>query len=188
MSGIDEQYEGALRREALSRTADVEWPEPEPLAPDAPAPRLQQLVDEYGAGVCAKALEAWAARMGGSSIIEIAAGLGVSIPSAKALIRQVYEAVFEDLKENIDLNRQLDLGRIDALIAAHFPRAQAGKIKSSQLVLRCIERRSKLIGLEPLPAPTQHNSQQVLIWVQEKLPSINALVNSLPTELPPPAP
>jgi hypothetical protein len=114
--------------------------------------------------------------------------LGLSIESTKALIREVHTAVAEDLKENLDLNRSLDLARIDALIAAHFPRAQAGKIKSAQLVLRCLERRTKLIGLEPLPAPSRGNSQSVLIWIQEKLPSINALVNTLPTELPPPAP
>jgi hypothetical protein len=188
MDTIDEQFQNALHREARARTADLELPEPEPLVPDAPAPRLQELVNEYGSGPCGRALAAWQARMMGESIIQVATDLGLSIDAAKVLIREVHEAVSEDLKENLDLNRSLDLARIDALIAAHFPRAKAGKIKSAQLVLRCLERRTKLIGLEPLPAPSRGNSQSVLIWIQEKLPGINAIVNELPTELPPPAP
>jgi len=188
MTDINGEYEGALHREARARTIEIELPEPEELASDAPAPRLEKLVRDLGALPCARALRAWEARMMGESIIQVSTHLGLSIESTKALIREVHTAVAEDLKENLDLNRSLDLARIDALIAAHFPRAQAGKIKSAQLVLRCLERRTKLIGLEPLPAPSRGNSQSVLIWIQEKLPSINALVNTLPTELPPPAP
>jgi hypothetical protein len=186
MDKINERFEAALRREALSQNSEM--PEPESLAPDAPAPRLEALVNEYGPGPCARALMAWQARMNGDSIIAIATDLGLSIPAAKDLISEVYAAIQEDLKENIDLNRQLDLARIDALIGAHFPRAQQGKTKSAQFILRCIERRSKLIGLEPMPAPSQHNSQSVLIWIQEKLPSIDAIVRALPPELPPSAP
>jgi hypothetical protein len=181
MDNINEQ-------EADAQTADQELPEAEELTPDTPAPRFQALVDSYGPGPCALALEAWQARMGGSSIIQVACQAGLSIPRAKELIREVYEAIAEDLKEAIDLNRALDLARIDTIIASHLPRAQSGKVKSAQLVLRCLERRTKLIGLEPLPPPTQHNSQQVLVWIQEKMPSINLLVDSLPTELPPSAP
>ena len=46
MSIIDNQFEDALHREARARTADLQLPEPEELAPDAPAPRLEQLVDK----------------------------------------------------------------------------------------------------------------------------------------------
>jgi hypothetical protein len=144
---IDEQFEGALHREALAHNPQL--PELEPLAPE---------------------------------------DLGLSINAAKVLIKQVHEAVAEDLKENLDQNRSLDLARIDGLLTTHYPKAKAGKIKSAQLVLRCLERRAKLIGIEPLPAPTPHHSQSVLIWLQAKMPSINAIVNTLPPELPPPAP
>jgi hypothetical protein len=185
---IDEQFEDALRREATSRTEHLQLPEPEPLAADAPAPRLGALVAEFGSEPCARALKAWEARLRGDSIIDIAHDLGLSISAAKVLLREVYEAISEDLKENVDFNRQLDLARIDTLIAAHLPKAQSGKVKSAQLVLRALERRSKLIGLEPMPAPTHNHSQSVLIWIQQKMPNINSLVDSLPTELPPPAP
>jgi hypothetical protein len=188
MSSIDEQFEGALHREACARTADQELPEPEPLAPDAPAPQLQHLISEHGSLPCARALAAWEARMNGNSIIEVAIAMGLSIEVAKGLIKQVHEAVAEDLKENLDLNRSLDLARIDDLLEAHLPRAKAGKTKSASLVLRCLERRAKLIGIEPLPAPTQNHSQSVLVWIQAQMSGINKLVDSLPHELPPPAP
>jgi hypothetical protein len=112
----------------------------------------------------------------------------VSIESARALIREVHEAVAEDLKENLDLNRSIDLARIDGLLSTHYPKAKAGKVKSAQLVLKCLERRAKLTGVEPLPDPGRSHPQSVLIWIQEKLPSINAIVSSLPPELPPSAP
>ena len=106
----DDQFKSALRREACARTADLELPEPEKLDPDAPAPRLQKLVNEYGSGPCARALMAWQRRMMGDSIIEVARQVGLPIESAKELLREVHEAVAEDLKENLDLNRSLDLG------------------------------------------------------------------------------
>jgi hypothetical protein len=182
----DDQFKNAVRREALSRT--VELPEPEKLAPDAPAPRLQKLVNEYGSGPCGRALMAWQRRMMGDSIIEVARQVGLPIESAKELLREVHQAVAEDLKENLDLNRSLDLARIDSIIGAHLPKAQAGKIKSSQLVLRCLERRAKLIGIEPLPEANRGAQTNVLVWLQAQLPGINKLVDSLPTEMPPPAP
>jgi hypothetical protein len=183
----EDLFESALRREALARTANQELPEPEKLAPDAPAPRLQTLINEYGPGPCARALAAWQARINGDSILQISTDLGLSIPAAKDLLCEVYEAIREDLKENIDFNRQLDLARIDSIIGAHLPKAQSGKVKSAQLVLRALERRTKLIGLEPMPAPTTNHSQSVLIWIQGQMGSINKLVDSLPPELPPSA-
>jgi hypothetical protein len=85
------------------------------LAPDAPAPRLGELVAEYGEGPTARALAAWEQRLNGETIIDVAHNLGVSIESAKVLIRQVHDAIAEDLKENLELNRTLDLARIDTL-------------------------------------------------------------------------
>jgi DNA-binding CsgD family transcriptional regulator len=183
---IDERFEAALRREGLAQNSQL--PELEPLAPDAPAPRLAELAAEYGHGLTARALEAWGQRLQGATIIDVAHQLGISIESAKALIREVHEAIAEDLKENLEVNRSLDLARIDGLLATHYPRAKAGKVKSAQLVLRCLERRAKLTGVEPLPDPGRSHPQSVLIWIQEKLPMINAIVNNLPPELPPSAP
>jgi hypothetical protein len=186
MNKIDERFAEALEREALSQNAQL--PKLEPLAPDAPAPRLEKLVAANGEEPTAYALNAWEARLNGRPIIDVAHELGVSIESAKALIRQVHDAIAEDLKDALEVNRSLDLARIDTLLTTHMPRAKAGKVKSAQLVLRCLERRSKLTGIEPLPDPGRSHPQSVLIWIQEKLPSIDAIVRALPPELPPAAP
>jgi hypothetical protein len=183
---IDAEFAAALEREAQAQHPQL--PEPEPLRPDAPAPRLAELQAEYGKGLTARALTAWGQRLQGASIIDVAHGLGISIESAKALIREVHDAVAEDLKEALEVNRSLDLQRIDQLLEAHLPKARSGKVKSAQLVLRCLERRAKLTGVEPLPDPGRNHPTNVLIWLQEKLPSINAIVNALPAELPPSAP
>jgi hypothetical protein len=183
---IDERFEEALRREALSQNSPL--PEPTPLAPNAPAPRLEKLVATNGEEPTARALEAWEKRLHGKPIIDIAHAMGVSIPTAKDLIKTVHDAIAEDLKENLELNRSLDLARIDGLLNAHYPRAKAGKVKSAQLVLRCLERRAKLTGIEPLPDPGRSHPQSILVWIQEKLPSIDAIVRALPPELPPSAP
>jgi hypothetical protein len=186
MNTIDERFEQALKREALA--GHEQLPEPEQLAPDAPAPRLEVLIAKNGQEPTARALAAWAQRLAGASICDVAHELGVSIETAKELIKEVHDVVFEDLKENLELNRSLDLARIDQLLAAHMPKAQSGKVKSAQLVLRCLERRSKLTGIEALPDPGRNHPQNVLIWLQTQLPSINQIVDSLPQELPPSAP
>jgi hypothetical protein len=52
--------------------------------------------------------------------------MGVSIEGAKELIRQAHAAIAEDLKENLEINRQLDLARIDGMLAVYYPQAKAG--------------------------------------------------------------
>ena len=44
--------------------------------------------------------------------------------------------------------RELELARLDALQAAHWPQAVAGSVRSADLVLRVIDRRIKLLGLD----------------------------------------
>ena len=48
--------------------------------------------------------------------------------------------------------RALEIARIDALMAAHWPAAVDDRLdKSSAIVLRCIAQRAKLLGLEATP-------------------------------------
>jgi hypothetical protein len=56
------------------------------------------------------------------------------------------------------------------------------------VVLKCLAQRSKLTGIEPQPDPGRSNPQNVLVWIQNQLPSINRIVDALPLELPPQAP
>jgi hypothetical protein len=159
-----------------------------PLAPSAPAPRFNHVLDTRGPGLTKAALQAWEARVSGTPIVDVAHDLGVSIELAKKLIGEVHTAIRDDLKDNLDLNRQLDLNRVDGLLQTFYPQARAGDTDSATVVLRALQHRSKLTGIEPMPDPGRSHPTNVLVWIQQQLPGINKLVDSLPLELPPSAP
>lgn len=169
----------APMREAQERT---------PLSPSAPAPKFQGVLETRGPEQVQQALEAWTARVSGVPIVDIANGMGVSIALAKQLIKEVHEAIRDDLKDSLELNRQLDLERVDGLIQSFYPVARAGDTDSAAIVIRALQHRSKLTGIEPLPDPGRSHPSNVLIWIQNQLPGINKLVDSLPLEMPPSAP
>ena len=153
------------------------------LAPDAPAPRTREMIQERGYELSTRATEAWAARLEGRPIVDVAHEMGVSLETAKALIKEAHAAIAEDLKEALDLNRQLDLGRIDGLLQSYYPTARQGDIDSANVVLKCLSHRAKLTGIEPPPQPGRTNEpQSVLIWIQNQMPAINKIVDALPIE------
>lgn len=47
--------------------------------------------------------------------------------------------------------RDMEMARLDALQAAHWPEAVSGSVRSADFVLRVIDRRMKLLGLDQLP-------------------------------------
>lgn len=154
-----------------------------PLAAEAPAPRIAAQVAERGGEPTAIALNAWQARVGGAPIIDVAHGLGLSIESAKVLLREVHAALRDDLKDALELNRSLDLERIDGLLRTYYPAACSGSIDSAQITIRALQHRAKLVGLEPLPDPGHSKApQNVLVWIQNQLPQINRIVDALPAE------
>jgi hypothetical protein len=157
-------------------------PKPAKLEPEAPAPNLSHMITERGSEPTREALEAWQARSGGAPIVDIAHDMGLSIESAKALIKEAHAAITEDLKANLDLNRQLDLSRIDSLISSYLPSAKAGEHASANVIIKCLQQRAKLTGLEPMDVPGRSHPENVLVWVQAQLPSINRIVDSLPLD------
>ena len=159
-----------------------------PLKADAPAKRIAAVVERHGEEPTAVALLAWAARVNGEPIIDVAHRMGLSITAAKQLIKEAHTAIHEDLKENLNLNRQLDLDRVDGLLSTYYPAAKDGDVDAAKITLSALNHRAKLCGVEPLPDPGRSNPQGVLVWIQAQLPSINKLVDQLPLELPPSAP
>jgi len=153
-----------------------------PLDPDAPAPRTRALVAAKGEELTAEALRAWQARVNGAPIVDVAYQLGLRIEDAKRLIKEVHAAIAEDLKENLNLNRQLDLERIDHLLFSYYPQARGGHLKSAEVVLKLLQHRARLTGVEPLPEPGRSHPENILIWVQNALPSINKIVDALPPD------
>jgi hypothetical protein len=153
------------------------------LAPDAPAPRLGELIAAEGEEPTAQALQAWDARVNGAPIIDVAHQLGVSIELAKHLINEVHAAIREDLKANLELNRNIDLHRIDQLILSYLPAAKAGDDKSATIVLKALAHRARLTGSEPGPEPVKSGHiENVQAWIVNVLPSINRLVDDMPRE------
>ena len=152
------------------------------LAADAPAPALNVMIAEQGLDPTTRALEAWNARVAGVPIVDVAHQMGVSIELAKKLIGEVHSAIYEDLKANVDLNRQLDLARVDKLIKTYLPSACQGDDDAATVVLRCLGHRSKLTGVEAPEGPRSQRPSNVLVWIQNQLPSINRIVDSLPLE------
>jgi hypothetical protein len=94
-------------------------------------------------------LEAWALRVVGMPIIEVAHHLDTTIQQAKVLIQQAHHAVAEDLKTNLALNRQLDLELIDGLLSQFYPAAKGGHLKSADAVLKLLGHQPKLTGSNP---------------------------------------
>lgn len=153
------------------------------LSADAPAPHTKTLIEKNGAKPTARALEAWAARVRGMTILDTAHEMGVSIAEAKVLIAEAHSAIAEDLKANVELNRQLDLDRIDGLLHTYYPLAKAGDTEAAKLVTSCVKHRATLTGIESLPNPGRNHPRDILVWVQQSLPNIHKLVDSLPLEL-----
>jgi len=161
-------------RKALERTE---------LTPDAPAPQLQALIADQGPEPTTEALKAWDARVNGAPIVDVAHSLGVSLKLAKSLINEVHAAIGEDLRANLELNRALDLQRIDGLISSYYPAAREGDEGAASICLKALSHRAKLTGAEPQPQPTRDtNPTNVLVWIQNQLPNINRLVDALPVE------
>jgi hypothetical protein len=98
------------------------------------------------------------------------------------LIREAHAAIAEDLKENLEVNRQSDMARIDGLLAVYYPAAKGGDMGAAALTLKCIQHRAKLCGIEPLQDPGRSKPESVLVWVQAALPNITKIVDGLPSE------
>ena len=175
---------GPKTRPAPMRDADTRTP----ISPSAPAERFHGVLADRGPELTQKAMAAWDARIQGVPLVDIAHELGVSINLAKVLIKEVHEAIRDDLKDTTELNRCLDLERCDGLLNTFYPLARAGDSDAAAVTLRALQHRSKLTGVEPLPDPGRSHPQNVLVWIQAQMPGINKLVDSLPLEMPPAAP
>jgi hypothetical protein len=201
LASVDDTRDGELvnelkalaarkRRNPRSRPSLKEVDRATFLDPEStPAPRTEAQVAAHGLEPTEMALCAWERRVNGAPIVDVAHDLGLSIEASKALIREVHAAIRDDLKDALELNRQLDLDRVDGLLQTFYPQARAGNIESATITIRALQHRAKLVGLEPLPDPGRNQQpQNVLVWIQNQLPAINRIVDALPPELPPGAP
>ena len=156
--------------------------EPTPLAPETPARSINEMVEARGSDLATQALGAWNARLAGVPIVDVAHQMGMSIAGAKQLIREAHDAIAEDLKVALAQNRELDLQRVDMILKTFLPAAKEGDRDSASIVLKALTHRARLTGTEPMPEAGRSNPQNVLVWIQQQLPSINKIVDGLPIE------
>lgn len=116
-----------------------------------PASKSQQ------AEAARKRKEAIALRLAGMPWDEIADRVGYA--SAASACNAVTEALKKNQRElgaAADELRETEVARLDRLMAAHWPKALKGDPKSSDIVLKCIAQRAKLLGVEA-PARFEHS-------------------------------
>lgn len=98
-----------------------------------------------------KTREIWAMRVAGATYREIATALDLSRDYVKEL---AHRAMRESQREVGDDLRDLEGERLDRLQRAHWQQALAGDERAASLVLRIMERRARLYGLDA-PAKAQ---------------------------------
>lgn len=94
--------------------------------------------------------------LAGYSYDEIAEQLGYANRSgAWKAIQGVLDA---QLVEGVSQYRRLELARLDALQSAHWTEATAeGSTKAADLILKIMDRRMKLLGLDQIPPPQEQH-------------------------------
>lgn len=105
--------------------------------------------------VAEKQRQALELRKAGASYAMIAERLGYE--NKGSAYRAVMTALDRTLREPADELRELEVARLDALLLALWPQATRGDLGAIDRVLRLMERRAKLLGLD---APTQVNVTQ----------------------------
>jgi hypothetical protein len=87
-------------------------------------------------------------RRAGWTLGEIGADLGISHVSVHKIIGAALEALREETLEVTEQWRATELARLEAIHRAHWANALAADKDSSEIVLKCMERRAKLLGLD----------------------------------------
>ena len=90
-------------------------------------------------------LKALDLRLAGASYRQIGVQLSVSHVQA---FRDVQRVLREIAKEPALEVRAVELGRLDKLMLAHWPRAIKGDVKATTMVLQIMDRRARLLGLD----------------------------------------
>ena len=93
-------------------------------------------------------------RVAGATYRQIGERLGVSLPIAW---KHTQAALQQAPREPVQELRQIELARLDRLHMAHWPQALGGSVDATNQVLRIMDRRARLLGLD------QANGNRVLV-------------------------
>jgi DNA-binding CsgD family transcriptional regulator len=112
-------------------------------------------------------IDALELRKAGYTFREIAARLSVSLGTAAHDVQAELKRLAAIRLDNAEELRQLELDRIDIAVKGLLPFVQSGSATHASTLLKCIEQRSKLLGLY---APEKYTIQ----WQEEAVASIKA--------------
>ena len=100
-------------------------------------------------------LQALELKKAGFNYRQIGERLGVSHVAVGKALRRALAAHSDQTKEAVEELRQLELERLDALNLAFWEKMIGGDVQAGKLILRTIDQRSRLLGLEaPRPLVT----------------------------------
>ena len=92
-------------------------------------------------------------RRQGMTFEEIGIEMGISTNSASQIVNRVLRKMAKMDAETVKVLRALELERLDAMQAQIWPEAMSGDLKAIDRILKIMERRAKLAGLD---AATKH--------------------------------
>jgi hypothetical protein len=124
-------------------------------------------------------------RIAGMPYHQIAEELGVDEWQAAHWVTTQLQGLRGEEVRNADVARQLHLERLDALMQGSWPKALAGNADSATIVLRCMERASKLLGLDaPQKVDITHRLRLMAeaegLDYEELLAEANDVIKKLP--------
>lgn len=91
---------------------------------------------------------------------KIAESLGISIQGASDCVKRALERLKTEVRESAEDVRQIELERLDKMLAIAESAAEAGDLSAIDRVLRIQERRAKYLGLDA-PARTDIRAEVV---------------------------
>lgn len=115
-----------------------------------------------GAAESARDRQAAALRIAGATYQQIADRLGYANPSGA--FKAAERGLDDDTDEQIDQIKRLELRRLDELLLGLWQAARGGNVDATDRVLKIMDRRARLLGLDPngaAAAPTKGGEDDV---------------------------
>lgn len=94
-------------------------------------------------------------RVQGYSFSEIGEMIGISKVRAYQIIQEYIQQYRKEHAESIEDMVELDCQRIDSLMRALWGRFNDGETNAAALILKCIERRAKMLGIDAVEDPRE---------------------------------
>jgi len=87
-------------------------------------------------------------RLAGATYAQIGEALGISAQAAHKAVMRALDRINEKLAEDAQKVLRLELERLDKMLLALWPQAQRGNQGAVDRILRIMERRARLLGLD----------------------------------------